>query len=105
MPCFNLASWPRVKLQTQRGLQQADQFHHAVHVRLFVAADMHGSDGAICFSRKDGKQVHDDYNNMKAESKVLNQIIERLQGIEGANGELHSEAERLRYSITSRIAL
>ena len=50
---------------------------------------------SIC--RKDGKQVKDDYENLKAEAKVLNQIIERLQGLEGSNSELQSETERLKY--------
>ncbi len=45
--------------------------------------------------RRDGKQVKDDYDNLKAEAKVLNQIIERLQGVEGNNSQLQSDAERL----------
>ena len=48
-----------------------------------------------CF-RRDGKQVKDDYDNLKAEAKVLNQIIERLQGVEGNNSQLQSDAERLK---------
>lgn len=47
--------------------------------------------------RKDGKQIKDDYDNLKAETKVLNEIIERLQSVEGSNSQLLSEADQLRY--------
>ncbi|KAL0031716.1 hypothetical protein WJX79_002877 [Trebouxia sp. C0005] len=46
--------------------------------------------------QRDGKQVKDDYDNLKAEAKVLNQIIERLHGVEGNNSQLQSDAERLK---------
>ena len=55
--------------------------------------------------RKDGKQVKDDYENLKAEAKVLNQIIERLQGLEGSNSELQSETERLKYALICAFVL
>ena len=52
----------------------------------------------MCMSpRKDSKQMHDDYDNLKSEAKVLNEIIERLQGVEGCNSELSAEADKLRY--------
>lgn len=41
--------------------------------------------------------MHDDYDNLKSEAKVLNEIIERLQGVEGSNSELSAEADKLRY--------
>lgn len=47
--------------------------------------------------RRDGKQIKDDYDNLKAETKVLNEIIERLQSVEGSNSQLLSEADQLRY--------
>lgn len=50
----------------------------------------------LCTYRRDGKQIKDDYDNLKAETKVLNEIIERLQGIEGSNSQLLSEADQLR---------
>lgn len=40
--------------------------------------------------------MHDDYENLKSEAKVLNEIIERLQGVEGSNTDLQAEANRLR---------
>ena len=46
--------------------------------------------------RKDSKQLHDDYDNMKSEAKVLNDMIERLQGVEGSNSELQAQADKLR---------
>lgn len=46
--------------------------------------------------RKDGKQLHDDYDNLKSEAKVLNEIIERLQGVEGSNSELQAQADKLK---------
>lgn len=41
--------------------------------------------------------MHDDYDNLKSEAKVLNEIIERLQGVEGSNSELSAAADKLRY--------
>ena len=52
--------------------------------------------------RRDGKQIKDDYDNLKAETKVLNEIIERLQGVEGSNSQLLSEADQLRYMCMPR---
>ena len=46
--------------------------------------------------RKDGKQLHDDYDNLKSEAKVLNEIIERLQGVEGSNSELQAHTDKLK---------
>lgn len=46
--------------------------------------------------RKDSKQLHDDYDNLRSEAKVLNEIIERLQGVEGSNSELQTQSDKLR---------
>ena len=54
-------------------------------------------DERVGMYRRDGKQIKDDYDNLKAETKVLNEIIERLQGVEGSNSKLLSDADQLRY--------
>ena len=46
--------------------------------------------------RADAKQSETDYENLRAEVKVLNQIIERLQGVETDNQRMAAEAEKLR---------
>ena len=49
--------------------------------------------------RADAKQSETDYENLRAEVKVLNQIIERLQGVEADNQRMAAEAEKLRCAV------
>ncbi len=54
------------------------------------------SQSCLSARRADAKQSETDYENLRAEVKVLNQIIERLQGVEADNQRMAAEAERLR---------
>ena len=83
----------------QKGLESRSRIHQQSKSLLHLSNHVCqiASVASPPLSRKDGKQVKDDYENLKAEAKVLNQIIERLQGLEGSNSELQNEAERLKY--------
>lgn len=56
------------------------------------------SQNCLSARRADAKQSETDYENLRAEVKVLNQIIERLQGVEADNQRMAAEAERLRWA-------
>jgi hypothetical protein len=75
-------------------LNMVQKFSHVL--RTWASHHLMNVDHAKHCFRRDGKQVKDDYDNLKAEAKVLNQIIERLQGVEGNNSQLQSDAERLK---------
>ena len=57
------------------------------------------SQSCLSACRADAKQSETDYENLRAEVKVLNQIIERLQGVEADNQRMAAEVEKLRCAV------